>query len=296
MTRSQSAGASSYPVGLWQRACRTTIVPGVRRLEVGDHAVDVDTTVDRVVVAVRGHREARATEQRLVVLPGGVRDEHGRVGVAELEQARAETQPACTSQCLDRDDPSVGDDRRLGAEDELLHRGDVRREAVDRQVASGPLRPRERRLRDLHALEERNLAGRVEVDPDAQVHLGRASIGDERLGETEDRVSGSLLDFREQRHHGSFRVVYGSISAPAGPGPRVFGRSDGLLEPRWPWGRVRGLDGRRTWCAGEQRLALRPPRWHPLTSKARLRGCLTANSPARAAAGSGWPGLSVGTS
>jgi len=96
--------------------------------------------------------------------------------------------------------PALLHDVGIGAEDQGLHRLVVRGDAVDGQVAAGLLQLDELLLGGGHAGEQRQLAGLVGVDADAEIDLGRVGVGIELLVQAEDGVARGEFDGGKQRH------------------------------------------------------------------------------------------------
>ena len=171
-------------------------------LQVGQHAVEVQAARGGVVVAVGAHLEAGLREQRAVVLPARVADQHLGVGAELLQKVGADLQPARAAQRLHRGHAALRDDVGIGAEHQLLHRVVVGGNAVDRQVAARLRRVHQRLLGRLHAGQQRQLAVLVEVHADAQVDLVGVGVGGKLLVQTQDRVAGGHFDGGKQRHGG----------------------------------------------------------------------------------------------
>jgi hypothetical protein len=185
----------SYPVGLWQ------------------HAVEVDALLRGVVVRIRPHGEARALEQRPVVLPARIADEHRRPGADALQEVRTDLEATGAAERLDRGDTPLGDDGALGAEHQALHGLVIGRDAVDRQVAARLRRRQDGALRLLHALQQRQLAVVVVVDAHAEIDLPRLRVGGELFIESKNRVAGSLFNGGKKRRHGQSLAKVGGISS-----------------------------------------------------------------------------------
>ena len=103
----------------------------LRRLEVRDHALEVDGLGLGVVVAVRADGEAGAGEDCPVVLPRRIRDQDGGAGAQGSDEIGADSQRAGATETLHRCDAALRDGGRIGAEDQLPHQADVAREPVD---------------------------------------------------------------------------------------------------------------------------------------------------------------------
>ncbi|MDT4855803.1 hypothetical protein FQZ97_901720 [compost metagenome] len=170
------------------------------RVQGGQHAVEVDAALGGVVVGVALDREAGVGEQRAVVFPARVADQHGGVGVELLEEVGADLQAAGAADGLDGGHAAGGDGLALGAEDQALDGVVVGHDAVDRQVAAGRGLFHHRLFSGLHALQQGQLAVVVEIHANAEVDLAGVGVGSELLVQTQDRVAGGHFDGGEQGH------------------------------------------------------------------------------------------------
>ncbi|MPN04526.1 hypothetical protein SDC9_151767 [bioreactor metagenome] len=170
--------------------------------QVLDHPVEVDAPGGGVVVAVVLHRVAGRGEQRAVVLPGRIGDQHRRTGGDLLEELRADPQGAGPAEGLDG--RGALDHRAAGAEDELLDVRVVRGQSVDRQVRLRLRGGGDPLLRLGDAGQQGQLARRVLVGADPEIRLLRIGVRLELLGQAEDRVGGSHFDGGEQGHGDPF--------------------------------------------------------------------------------------------
>jgi hypothetical protein len=178
---------------LWQQACSTTI-------QRGQHVVEAHAALVGVVVRVGLDHEAGVGEQRAVVLPARVADQHLGGRVQLLQEVGAQLQTAGAAQGLHGGHAAGVEDVAAGAEHQALHGLVVGGDAVDRQVAARLVGFHQLRLGGLHALQQRQLAVVVEVHADAQVDLGGVGVGIELLVEAQDRVARGEFDGSEQRH------------------------------------------------------------------------------------------------
>ncbi|MCY1517210.1 hypothetical protein D9M68_518800 [compost metagenome] len=170
------------------------------RVQGGQHAVEVDAALGGVVVGVALDREAGVGEQRAVVFPARVADQHGGVGVELLEEVGADLQAAGAADGLDGGHAAGGDGLALGAEDQALDGVVVGHDAVDRQVAAGRWGLHHVLLGGLHALEQGQLAVVVVIHADAEIDLVGVGVGCKLLVEAEDRVARRHFDRGEHRH------------------------------------------------------------------------------------------------
>ena len=173
---------------------------GRRGGQLGDHRVEGDAAGGRVVVRVLLDGEAGVGEQRAVVLPARVADQHLGVGMQALEEIGADLQAAGAAQGLDGGDAALLDDVGVGAEHQALHGLVVGGDAVDGQVAARLLQLDQLLLGRGHAGQQRQLAVLVGIDADAQVDLGRVGVGVELLVQAEDGVTRGEFDGGKQRH------------------------------------------------------------------------------------------------
>src|SRR5205085_10824478 len=100
------------------------------------HAVEVNALAGGVVVRVVVDLEAGALEQRAVVLPARVADQHVRVGVQALQEIGAHLQAARAADRLHGGDAPGLDGGAVGPKYESLDRTVVGGDAVDGQVAA----------------------------------------------------------------------------------------------------------------------------------------------------------------
>ena len=170
---------------------------GVQRRQ---QAVEVDAAPGRVVIGVGADLEASLREDAAVVFPTGIADQDLGLRVQLLQEVGAYAQAAGAAQGLDRGHAAALDRVGLGPEDQALDRGVIGRDAIDRQVAAGRVGGHHLLFRLLHALQQRQLAVVVVVHADAEVHFLRVRIGDELLGQAQDRVAGRHFDGVEERH------------------------------------------------------------------------------------------------
>ena len=161
------------------------------------HRVEAQAAGGRVVVRVGVHREARALEDRAVVVPGRVADPDLRGREVLAQEVRADLQRARAAQRLDRHRAPAGHRLMVGAEEQVLDLRAVLGQAGHRQVAARPDRLQQRRLGLAHRLHHRQPAGVVEVDADRQVDATRARVLLEVLVEREDRIARVGVDVFE---------------------------------------------------------------------------------------------------
>jgi hypothetical protein len=199
----------------------------------GQHAVEVDPAARRDVVRIGLDGEAGVGEQRAVVLPARVADQHLGAGVQAAQEVRAELEAAGAAECLHGGDAAGLDDGAVGPKYEGLDRSVVRGDAVDGKVAARLRCFHHLALGALHALQQGELARIVVVHADAQVDLVRVGVGVERLGQAQDRVAGSHLDGLEQRHAGNPLEV-GGRGPRAVPVMRYAVRLPAILVRRLP--------------------------------------------------------------
>ena len=170
---------------------------GRHRIDRIDHSREIEAVRACVVVPVLVDLEARVLEQGPMVFPARITDPHLRVRQQSPKEIGADLQRSGAAQCLHRDDPARAHRFIVGAEDQHLRRLVVRGDTVDRQVAARRRLAGHVPFHALHALEQRQLAGVVVVDADAEVDLARILVGNEGLGDAENRVARGHLDCAE---------------------------------------------------------------------------------------------------
>ena len=204
-----------------------------RGLQCGQHGVKADAASFRVVVGIGIDVETGAGEQRAVVFPAGVADEHGGVGVQLFQEVGTQFQTAGAAHGLHRDHAARGDGLMVSTKHQALHGLVVSRNAVDGQVAVGLGRVCHLALGLGHALQQGQLARVVVVDAHAEVDFGRVGVGVELFGQTQNRVTRGGFDGLEygggQGHrHERFRgnedgcLRATPIFTPPTAGPRSF--------------------------------------------------------------------------
>ena len=172
---------------------------GGELFERSGHPGEVEAMGRGVVVGIGVDRKPRSLEQRPVVLPARIADPHLGIRIHPAEEVRSDLQRAGAPQPLNGDGATLLDDRRVGAERELLDCPVVRRNTVDRQITSRRDRLQHVALDVPDALEHRDLPLIVVVDADAQVHLLRVLVGGIGFGDAEDWIAGRQFDAGEDR-------------------------------------------------------------------------------------------------
>lgn len=99
-----------------------------------------------------------------------------------------------------RDHATFGDQGRVIAEQQLLHRVVVGGDPFDRQVAARRMGSDACLLGLGHGAQQRNATFFVVVDTDTEVDLVRPRVGVEGFIEAEDRIARRHFDSREQTH------------------------------------------------------------------------------------------------
>src|SRR5690606_18232020 len=174
-----------------------------RGLQRGQHAREVQAMSGRVVVGIRIDREARAFEQRPVVLPAGVADQHSGLRQQLAQEVGADLQGTGAAQRLGGQDAAFCGQGGVRAQQQRLRAFVVAGDAFDRQVT-----PRRRGLdaRDFrlaHRRQQRNTAIVVVVHTHAQVDFTGAGIGVVLFVQTQDGVARRKFDGIEKGAHGS---------------------------------------------------------------------------------------------
>jgi hypothetical protein len=100
---------------------------------------------------------------------------------------------------LGRHHAAVLQQRRIGAEEKILHLFAVRRHPVDRQVRLRVFLLVPAALDIAHHRQHRHLALPVLIHADTEIHLLRILVGDEGLGQAKDGIGGGECDVGERR-------------------------------------------------------------------------------------------------
>ena len=171
-----------------------------RRVQCVEHALKVHPPGGGIVVGVGLDREAGVVEQRTVVFPTRVADQHlGRRG-QPLEEIGTDLQATGAADGLNGGDSARLHRLAARSEDQCFDRCVIGGDAVDRQVAARGRFFRHALFSRLHALQQRQLAVVVVIDPHAQIDLVRVGIGCKLLVEPQDRIAWGHFDGVEQRH------------------------------------------------------------------------------------------------
>ena len=117
-----------------------------------------------------------------------------------LEEVSADFQCAGAANGLGSDHPTSAQQRRLSAEQQLLHGQVVGGNAIDRQVATGGVLRHANGFRFGNGTQEWNLPLLVAVNAYAKVDLGSTGIGVECFVEAQDRIAWCHFDSGEQAH------------------------------------------------------------------------------------------------
>jgi len=203
---------------------------GWRGLQRRQHVGHAHASRGGVVVGIGLDGEAGVGEQRAVVLPAGVADQHLGAGLDPLQEVGADLQATGAAQGLHGGHAAFGQQGRAGAEYQPLHGLVVGGDAVDGQVALGLGRLEQLLLGRRHALQHRQLALVVEIDADAEVDLGRVGVGGKLFVEAEDGVARRHLDGGEQGSGSGHRAVLGGGVRLVAAGPA---RGGGMRYARW---------------------------------------------------------------
>ncbi len=205
---------------------------GRGRLQAGEHAVEVHAALGGVVVGVRADLETGLREQRAVVLPARVADQHLRGRVQAFEEVGANLEATRAAEGLHRGHAAALEGLAVGTEHQALDRVVVGGDAVDGQVTACGRLVHHRLFGGLHALEQRQLAVLIEIHPYPQVHLGGVAVGGELFVQTQDRVAGGHFNGGEEAHEavegGGGRPGILERAPPHGRGWRDFVRCRSL--------------------------------------------------------------------
>ncbi len=169
-------------------------------LEAGQHAVEVHAALGRVVVGVAIDHEAGIGEQRAVVLPARIGDQHLGIGADLLEEIGADLQAAGTADGLHGGHTARGDGLAARPEHQRLDGIVIGDDAVDGQVAACRRLVHHGFFSGLDALQQGQLAVVVEIHAHPQVDLVGVGVSSVLLVQTQDRVARCHFDGGEERH------------------------------------------------------------------------------------------------
>ncbi|MNC00738.1 hypothetical protein D3C75_480710 [compost metagenome] len=172
-----------------------------QRVQVFQHAGTVHVVGRGVVVTVVLHRETGGFEQRAVVFPARVADRHNGVRQQLLEEVGTDFQCASTANGLGGDYTAGSDQRRVIAEQQLLHGLVVGGDAVDWQVATGNVLSGANGFGFDNGAQEWNSPLLVAVNTDPQVDFVGPGIGVECFVEAQDWIAWCHFDSGEQAHY-----------------------------------------------------------------------------------------------
>ena len=175
---------------------------GGGRVQVGQHAFEVDAALGRVVVGVAANFKTGVHEDGAVVFPARVGDQDLGVGCDFLEEVGADLEAARAANGLHGRHAAGLDHFGVGPKDQALDGVVIGHDAVDGQVATGGGLVHHGFFSGLHALEQGQFAGIVEIHAHAQVDLVGVGVGSKLLVQTQDRVAGGHFDGGKQRHGG----------------------------------------------------------------------------------------------
>ena len=173
---------------------------GGGRVQVGQHAFEIDAALGRVVVGVGADFKTGVHEDGAVVFPAGVGNQHFGVGRDLFQEVSADFQAACAADGLHGGHAAGLDHIGVGAKDQAFDRIVIGHDAVDRQIATGRRLIHHGFFSGLYALQQRQLTVIVEVHAHAQVDLVGVGVGSKLLVQTQDRVAGGHFDGGKQRH------------------------------------------------------------------------------------------------
>ncbi len=169
-------------------------------LEAGQHAFEVHAALGRVVVGVGIDHEAGVGEQRAVVLPARIGNQHLGVGADLLQEIGADLQAARAADGLHGRNAAGGDGLAAFAEHQRLDGVVIGDDAVDGQVAACRRLVHHGLFRGLDALEQGQLAVVVEIHAHPRLTLLGVGVGSVLLVQTQDRVARCHFDGGEERH------------------------------------------------------------------------------------------------
>jgi len=177
--------------------------PAGEALQLRDHPLEIEAVGFGVIVGIGFDVEAGRLEERAVILPARVADPEGRLREVPLQEIRADLQGARPARSLYRHRPPLGDQRRIGPEQELLDLCVIGGDADLGKVILGVLSGVPALLRIADDVEHRDFPAAVLVNSHAQIDLLRIGVGVERFGQAKDRVGRRQGDFVKRGVRGS---------------------------------------------------------------------------------------------
>ena len=196
---------------------------GFHPAQVLQHAGEVQAVAGRVVIAVFQQLEAGGAKHHVMVAPARVADGDLRLRADHLlEQIGRHAQRGAAADGLRGSHATGREQRRFGAEHQLLAQPVVRGQAVDRQVAARLRGGGQRQLHLVHRGQQRDAPLFVDVDADAQVDLVRPRVRQIGFGEAQDRIARGHFNGGKEGHD---RYSMG--------GKAHVGAVDGRLAPAW---------------------------------------------------------------
>ena len=171
-----------------------------RAAQGGQHGVEIDTAARGIVVGVVFDAKPSLGEQRAVVFPARIGNQHFRAGCQQVQKIGPNFQTAGATDGLHGGDAARLHGLAVGAEDQRLDAGIVGGNAVDRQVAACAGVFHQHFFCLAHAIEQRQFALVVVVDADTEIDFCRVGVGVELFVETQNRVAGGHSNGAKERH------------------------------------------------------------------------------------------------
>ena len=152
-------------------------------------AGEIQTTSGGIVIAISVGRDARSTENGVVVVPGRIADPHFAIGVGFMQEVATHFQCARTTQCLDSGHTAFFQHFAIRTKNQFLHGATVGSQTFDRQVASWLTLGRPLIFSAASYIQQRQTALLVVIQTNGQVDLAITWIGVKRLVQTENRIA-----------------------------------------------------------------------------------------------------------
>ena len=166
--------------------------------QVCEHAGGVDAPRRSVVIGVGANLKTGGAENRAVVFPAGVGDQQFGGRIQAVQKICGDLEAAGATQGLDGG--HAFGERRVAAEDQIFDGGVIRHDAVNRQIAARAGRIGSGFFGRAHTLQQRQLAGVVEIHAHTQIHLVGVGVGAELFVQAKNRVTGGHFDGGKERH------------------------------------------------------------------------------------------------
>ena len=166
--------------------------------QVRQHAGGVDAARRRVVIGVGTDLKTGGAENRPMVFPAGVRNQQFGGRAQAVQKIGSNLEAAGSTQGLDGGYALA--QGRVAAEDQVFDGGVIGHDAVNRQIAARAGRIGPGFFGGAHTLQQRQLAGVVEIHAHTQIHLVGVGVGAELFVQAKNRVTGGHFDGGKERH------------------------------------------------------------------------------------------------